>query len=179
MSVNVKYSPFEKLQACILYACSKDIKNEGKLDHIKLNKVLWYSDSAAYMATGKGISDARYIRKPNGPVARLMAPVMASLQKDEQVKAGKQFDPTRGMWIDTYEYIGNRDGTDILTAEEREYIDNAFSGVCRHETNAISERTHGEVWEIALNGEEIPLHAMFAERVGKITSAHVAMAFGS
>lgn len=177
-TMNQRVTSFDKLKACVLYACSKDANHEGCLDHIKLNKVLWYSDAASYMATGKSISDVRYIRKPNGPVARLMSPVMAELQKNEQIKAGKQFDSARGMWVDTYEFVGGQDETYTLSSDEKRYIDNAFNGVCQHGTYAISERTHGEVWESAQNSEEIPLYAMFAEQVGKITRAHIELAFG-
>lgn len=174
---------FNKLKACIVYACSQDTNHEGKLDHIKLNKVLWYADSASYMETGHSISDVRYIRKPNGPVARLMSPAMAELQKLNQVKGGKMFDEQRGFWIDTYEFVGAAlpAGQDLpeLSKAEKEYIDRAFKGVCNHDTPAISDRTHGEVWEVAQNGEDLPLYAMFAEKVEKITEKHIKLAFGA
>jgi len=174
---------YEKLKACIVYACSKDGHQEGKLDHIKLNKVLWYSDAASYMETGKAISDVRYIRKPNGPVARLMSPAMAELQKLNQVKGGKKFDEGRGIWADTYEYVGSAlpdgEGLATLTESEKKYIDRAFKGVCDHTSDDISDRTHGEVWELAQNGEDLPMYAMFAEKIAKITAQHIQLAFGA
>jgi len=176
-------SAFEKLKACIVYACSKDPSQEGKLDHIKLNKVLWYADCASYMETGRPISDVRYIRKPNGPVARLMSPVMAQLQKENYIKGGKKFDEQRGTWADTYEYVGAPldDAEELmsLSAGEKGYIDRAFLGVCNHTTSGISDRTHGEIWESAQNGEDLPLYAMFAEKVLPITAKHVQIAFGA
>ncbi len=185
--MNTKFSTgtqaFEKLKACIAYACSKDTNQEGKLDHIKLNKVLWYSDAASYMETGKSISDVRYIRKPNGPVARLMSPAMEELQRLNQIKGGKKFDEVRGSWCDIYEYVGaspDANGRLVeLSNAEKAYIDHAFKGVCDHGTSAISDRTHGEVWELAQNGEDLPLYAMFAERVGSITEEHIKLAFGA
>ena len=181
--LNAGAQAFEKLKACIAYACSKDGDQEGKLDHIKLNKVMWYSDAASYMETGKSISDVRYIRKPNGPVARLMSPAMEELQQLGQISGGKKFDERRGMWIDTYEYVGGElpagQCLAALSAEEKAYIDHAFKGVCNHDTPAISDRTHGEIWELAQNGEDLPLYAMFAEKVDAITPRHIQIAFGA
>lgn len=177
----------EKLQACILYACSKEQPSHAQLDHIKLNKVLWYSDTAAFMETGKSITGGRYLRKPHGPVARFMAPAALELKNANLLAFGKRFDPDRGIWLDTYEVIGDENSLDEdselslpeLTAKEKHYLDKAFEGACLSaDTSTISERTHGEVWELAVNGEEIPLYAMYAESVGRITKEHVDAAFG-
>lgn len=177
-----------KLQACILYACSKEQPSHAQLDHIKLNKVLWYGDTAAYMATGKSITGCRYVRKPHGPVARFMAPAVIELKNAHLLTFGKRFDPDRGIWLDTYEVIGDASSADRddeldipeLSAAEKSYLDKAFVGACLSADSAsISERTHGDVWELAINGEDIPLHAMYAESVGKITHAHVEAAFGA
>jgi hypothetical protein len=171
---------FEKLKACIVYACSKGTSQENHLDHIKLNKVLWYADSASYLETGKSISDAGYIRRPNGPVARLMSPAMIEVQKLGQVKGGKKFDEQRGIWADTYEYVSTQldDGVEfaILSEDEKRFIDRAFHRVCDHTTSDVSNR---EIWELAQNGENLPLYAIFAEKVLPITENDIKTAFGA
>jgi hypothetical protein len=186
MSLNqTAVRPIDKVKACILYACSKDDHANAKLDHIRLNKVLWYSDAASFMATGTPITGTRYVRKPHGPVAKSMSAATDELMKSGLIRRGKRFDPTRGAWVDSYEYIGVDNGsvdseTVELTEVEKATIDRAFRGACvEHDTSSISERTHGEIWELAQNGEEIPLFLMFAERLGRITKSHVDMAFGA
>lgn len=175
----------EKLKACIFYVCSKEQAEHAQLDHIKLNKVLWYSDTAAYMETGKSITGGRYVRKPHGPVAKFMWPAAQALMADELITSGKRFDASRGMWVDTYEVIGSEDSDSDqeslpnLTEKERKYLDRAFVGACMAtDSNTISERTHGDIWELAINGEEIPLFAMYAESPGRITQDHIKAAFG-
>ena len=40
----------------------------------------------------------------------------------------------------------------------------------------VSERTHGEIWQLAENDEELPLFTAFAERLGDVTAKHLEMA---
>lgn len=177
-----------KLKACIFYACNKEQPEHAQLDHIKLNKVLWYSDTASYMESGKSITGGRYVRKPHGPVAKYMIPATQELMAQGILTSGKRYDADRGMWVDTYEVIGESaiadeddDVTPLpqLSNKEKEYLDHAFKGAClATDSNTISERTHGEIWELATNGEDIPLYAMYAESKGKIKQSHIDAAFG-
>ena len=40
----------------------------------------------------------------------------------------------------------------------------------------VSERTHGEIWQLAENDEELPLYTVFAERLGEVTAQHIELA---
>jgi Protein of unknown function (DUF4065) len=177
---------FEKLKACIVYACAKEQPVTAQLDHIKLNKVLWYSDAAAYAKTGVSITKGKYVRKKHGPVAKYMKSATDNLIRDGILTAGKHFDAARGAWVDVYNVTGSLDdvyeetGDDAvrLSDSDKNYLDHAFRGAClANDSTTISERTHGEIWELALDGEEIPLYAMFAERLGQITQTHINDAF--
>lgn len=170
---------FEKLKACIVYACAKEQPDTAQLDHIKLNKVLWYSDAAAYAKSGVSITGGKYVRKKHGPVAKYMKSATEDLIRRNVLTAGKHFDSSRGAWVDVYNVTGSFEDGAELSAEDKSYLDNAFRGAClAHDSVSISERTHGEIWELAHDGEEIPLYAMFAERLGQITSTHIKDAFG-
>ena len=188
MKVSTNVANFERLKACIVYACAKEQPETAQLDHIKLNKVLWYSDAASYVANGVAITGGKYVRKKHGPVSKYMKSATEDLIKTGVLKGGKHFDAARGAWIDVYNVVGSleqvyesaEDETSVrLSDQDKSYIDHAFRGVCLgSDSNTISERTHGEIWELAHDGEEIPLYAMFAERLGKITATHMKDAFG-
>lgn len=182
---------FAKLKSCILYACEKQDSANGMLDGVQLNKVLWYADTSAFIATGRSITGSRYIRKPRGPVAKFAPAAIKALVSDGFLTAGKRHDDASRVWLDTYEVAhvgGGRvvDDDDEIDADdlielsdvERGFLDRAFRTACLdHDSKSISERTHAEIWNLAGEGEEIPLHAIYAERLGKITATHIQHAF--
>ena len=174
---------FAKLKACILYACEKqDASNV--LDSVKLNKVLWYADTAAYLQNGESITGSRYIRKPKGPVAYAPAAVK-DFAAHGALTLGRRFDEASGAWLETYEVthtgqqVEDRFGEDgeaqiMLSDRDKERLDRAFKTACvDHTSQSISEKTHGEIWNLAKDGEDIPLYAIYAERLGQITKTHI------
>jgi hypothetical protein len=160
----------EKLKACIVYACHKAAAH---LDGVKLNKVMWYTDTASYMERGSSVTEARYIRKPRGPVAGYMASAIIQLEERGIITTGRRFDPEHGVWLSEFT-VHEASIANGLTAEEKGYLDHAIKRVSRdHTSHAISERTHGEIWELAAEREEIPLYTMFAERAARITEKDI------
>lgn len=167
----------KKLKACIAYVCAKPDAMAPRLDPVKLNKILWYSDAAAFMRDGRSITGSRYARKPRGPVARYVPAAVDSLEHDGIIRKGKRFDPKTSAWLSEVNVIGSIDTLD-LTPDEKKQLDFSYKKVCGQETDTISEQTHGEIWELAAEGEDIPLYAVYAERLGKVTQDHVKAAFG-
>lgn len=163
----------EKLKACIVFACSK---GGDKLDPVKLNKVLWFTDAASFMDSGDSITGARYVRKPRGPVASVMHAAVRELTKQGAVVPGRRHDPELGLYFD--EYVVKDDSlVQKLSQTELTYLEHSLKRVLAHTSDAISDRTHGEIWQLAADGEEIPLFTMFAERLGPITKEHIDAAF--
>lgn len=174
----------QKLKACIAYICQKERPQQSALDPVKLNKVLWYSDASSYMDTRTSITGSKYIRKPRGPVAKGMMAAIGELERSNVITIGRRYDESAGAWLETYDFTGRDEVVpeDIeddeppveLTVEEKERLDSAHKKVClESDTDSISERTHGEIWDLASDGEEIPLFAAYAERLGVITKEHV------
>jgi len=48
--------------------------------------------------------------------------------------------------------------------------------VNRNTAFGISERSHGDIWKLAENDEDLPLYTVFAEELGPVTSEHCKMA---
>jgi hypothetical protein len=156
----------------------------AQLDHVKLNKVLWYSDAATFIETGDSITDSKYIRKPRGPVSKYLPSAVVALESADIVTTGRAFDSDRGIWFHTIEVTGSV-GADsefnvesLLSPKERATLDRCFKKVClENSADSISDRTHGNIWDVAADGEEIPLFAVYAEELGRITKEDVALAF--
>ena len=163
----------EKFKALVHYVCEK-ASDPSVLGSVKLNKVLWYSDSIYYMINGESITGEQYIKRQHGPVPRHIVGVIEELIRERKVARGR---------VDHFgflktEFIAIADAeVHSFTSDEVELIDAAFEHVClNHTAKSISEETHGIIWKIAAMGEEIPLATVFAADVGEVDETDFAWA---
>jgi len=154
-----------KLKSLVHYVCDKS-SDPSVLGSIKLNKVLWYSDSIHYMIAGHSITGETYVKRQHGPVPRHILRAVDDLVAEGKIARGRvdHFGFTKN------EYIAIKE-SDVspFTAEQIKLVDAAFEHVCmNHTARSISEETHGVIWQIAAMGEEIPLATVFASDVGEV-----------
>jgi Protein of unknown function (DUF4065) len=159
-----------KFDILVHYICAR-CGDPADLGVTKLNKILWYSDTGAYLAFGRSITDARYIKRQFGPVP-------------EEIMAARQRLAASGAVIERQApYFGlsqiqlialTRPDLSLFTAEEISLVDQVIEEVCRnHTAKSISGLTHDQVWESAKIGEELPLYTIFAARSGELTESDV------
>lgn len=166
---------FAKLVEAIHYICDKASHEPEKLDRIMLNKILWYSDAQAYMSSGNSITGERYIKKPFGPVARRNLIAVEDLENRSVLRRGRSASGS-GYWNTHFDVIESYE-KNTLTDEERNVIDEVFSSIVdSHTSMSISERSHGEIWQLAENNEDLPLFTVFAEKLGEVSDEHMELA---
>jgi hypothetical protein len=149
------------------YICWKVADDASKLGATKLNKALWFSDSFAYRMNGRPITNSTYIKQKYGPVPKRILSVLNELHKEEKVLIRES---------PYYNYI-KRDFVAMKAApssafseQELWIIDHVIGWVCQeHTASSISEFSHDNVWEAAVEGEEIPLYAVLSAFDGEIT----------
>ncbi len=164
----------KKLEAAIHYICAVASQTGIELDPIKLNKVLWYSDSYAYLVRGTSITGSRYIRKPYGPVAKYNQIAIENLSRNNSVATGKT--NTGGVWQKRVDSIASAD-TSAFDAFELNTFDAMVKKVGEQMTSRdVSDRTHGEIWELASDGDDIPLYTVFAESARNPSPEKMALA---
>lgn len=150
----------EKFKRLVHYVVWK-AGNRERFGATKLNKVLWYADSQAYVLTGKSITGATYIREKYGPVPQEFMPAREELVREGKIKVTEphaKFDHTQFRALEP--------PPSFLSERERQTVDHWISHIDEDHTAAsISEQTHDYSWEIAELGEVIPLHSRFAVRV--------------
>ena len=163
----------EKLGALIHYVCEK-ATDPSVLGAIKLNKVLWYSDTINYLLRGKSITGETYIKRQHGPVPQHVLPAIKELVRTNKIALGR---------VDHFGYMKNeyialvQVDKNIFTGSEMSLIDEAFDHVCMKNTAmSISDETHGVIWELAEIGEEIPMHTIFASMAGEVDESDIAWA---
>jgi len=164
---------WEKFKSLVHYICDK-AEDPSCLGSVKLNKVLWYSDSIQHMLTGSSITGETYVKRQHGPVPLHVVKAVNELVSEKKIARGR---------VDYFgfiktEFIAIKE-SDVaaFSAEEIKLVDTAFEHVCmNHTARSISDETHGVIWQIANMGEVIPLSTIFASNVGEVDEDDVAWA---
>jgi hypothetical protein len=168
-----KHINWDKFKALVHYICHK-AEDSSVLGAIKLNKVLWYSDTIHYMVNGVSITGESYIKRQHGPVPRHVVKAIDELVSEQKIARGR---------VDYFgfvktEFVAIKDASvNHFSAEEIRVIDESFEHVClNHTARSISEETHGVVWDLAMIGEEMPYSTVFAANDGEVTEEDLAWA---
>jgi len=159
-----------KMKALVHYICYK-AHDPTVLGAIKLNKVLWYADTASYQLFGKSITGGTYIKRQFGPVPRRILQTLRELTEENKIAET----PSRLYGYDKKNYIALEDpDLSQFTPQEMALIDEIFEIVChQHTATSISRLTHDDIWEIAEIGEEIPYETVFASVVGEVDESDI------
>jgi Protein of unknown function (DUF4065) len=125
----------------------------------KLNKVLWFADARMFVLRGTPITGATYIREKFGPVPRQIMPIRAELEHEGVIKVVKD---------DSLVRIVAEEKPDLspFSKDEIQAVDYWIEHIDKdHTAESISDESHDYAWDIAKMGEEIPLHAVLANRI--------------
>jgi hypothetical protein len=151
------YSP-QKLGELILYVSQKSL-GDRHFGKTKLNKILFFSDFAAYRASGSSITGAVYWRLPQGPCPQQLLPVLADLGDDlillDEVAYG--YTKVRPM---------PRRPADLtlFSGAEIAVVDGILDDYWSMTGSQISAASHETLsWLIAEDGQEIPFGTAFMD----------------
>lgn len=148
----------EKLKRLVHYIAWKAGKRAW-FGATKLYKVLWFADARQYVLTGDSITGETYIREKYGPIPQHAMQVRAALERENAVRIWKDGKLTR---------IVANDSPDLspFSPEQLRIVDYWIEHIDKEHTAAsISDATHDYAWEIAENGEKLPLNAVFVNRI--------------
>ena len=159
-----------RFKELVHYVCH--IADTQKLGATKLNKILWFIDTLSYRLKGISISGEEiYIKRERGPVPRDILKTLRLLEKNKTllVKEGA---------FSKKEYISLKEPTAaVFNEKEKDFIKLVVDEICdNHTANSISDLSHTRIWEIAKEGEEIPIYAPLADNEQIITSKDKAWA---
>jgi hypothetical protein len=148
----------ERLKRLIHYTAWK----AGKKDWFgatKLYKVLWFADARQFVLTKKSITNAVYIREKYGPVPKYGKLAREQLQKEGAIRISQEDKLTRIVALKPPD-------VSIFSKDELETVNYWIEHIDRHHTaKSISDESHDYAWSIAELGEELPLHAILANRI--------------
>jgi len=142
----------EKLAELILYLAEKSV-DDIHFGAIKLNKLLYYSDFAAYRILGNPITGTEYQHLREGPAPRRFLPVRRCLLEDGSIEIRQEqvIDRVRERIIPKREHKSN-----FFSKEERALIDDVVKTFWHMNGTQIRNRSHEEFgWRITKEGETI------------------------
>lgn len=128
-----------------------------QLGAVKLNKVLWYADIAAWKRRGETVTGSmEYVRLPNGPVPPAIDEALSQLKSEGAIaeRPVRVFSHTRRemVWLE-------RPNVSMLSAEDCELLLEAAEWIAPMTAGQISEITHTPLWEEQPNGQKMPVRA--------------------
>jgi hypothetical protein len=155
-----------KFKALIHYICDKCAEDPSKLGKVKLNKVPWHVDMAAYKNRGRPVTGEIYRKGQFGPVADHLLETVDELAREGAIAI-------RGVEYyghEKFEYLSlKRPDISMFDREEIDLINEMIRYVCDENSAAsISAKTHDHIWALAQLGDTIPYQTVFA-RAGELT----------
>jgi uncharacterized phage-associated protein len=163
----------KKNEAVVHYVVQSSQDEKLDIGSVQLNKVLWYTDAVNYMKTGKSVTGSVYIKRQYGPVPRDILTIERTLVNKGLIQKNKKgfFNHIKAEYISC-----SKPDISSLSSDEIEQIHESLRFVSSKSAKQISENTHTDIWKIACIGEEIPLYAIFADRLAEINEDDIAWA---
>jgi hypothetical protein len=138
------------------------------LGPVKLSRVLWYADRNTNLASGEPITGATYVKRPYGPVARPLAPVLRELEQDGAIAIRMH---SHGTDMEQYFAI-QAPAIAELRPEHVSTLDAAIRHVCFDPHASVANRKeHDRVWRVARVGETLPHYTVFSGIPGDLSEA--------
>jgi uncharacterized phage-associated protein len=156
----------QKLNQLVHYICSETKGDPSTLGAVKLNKIIWFSEVFAFIECGKSITDEQFIKLQYGPVPKNILSSLSSLEDDGLLAIRSEH--FHGYRQKQYISLDDPDKS-FLSKKEKVIVDDVINLICNnHTATSISDLTHNDLWNMAAEGEEIPLAAIFSMTPGAV-----------
>lgn len=163
----------EKFKSLVHYVCSK-CADPSRLGATKLNKILWYAESLAFLNFGEPMTGARFVKRQFGPAPAAILPILDELVSEDALLVRD----VSFYGFPKKEFISLKPPVlgDSFTADQISIIDAVIEAICNeHTAKSIVSLSHDDIWEMASIGEDLPLYTSLAEQ-GEVTEEDVAWA---
>jgi Protein of unknown function (DUF4065) len=128
----------------------------------KLFKVLWFFEARRFTLANERFSNAEYVRDEHGPRPKLAYQFLKELERQGAIRQYEE--PYHRVKLRRAQALQTpRPG--LLNAEQAQVLDQWISYIDGKSAAEISAESHDYGWEIAEQGDNLPLHAILASRV--------------
>ena len=157
-----------RLKAALHYVIHK-AHLEGKLlGSVRLNKILFCADAAAFDETLHLITDATYIKRPNGPMIKDFPRLISELKAANLI-----IETTRETFLYDLREYASLTTPDMakFSSEELQLLDKFTQEICDEPAENAKIRTHNHIWEIGEMNEPLPVAGYFRTEILPVTDA--------
>lgn len=148
-----------KFRELVLYVAGKSL-NDPRFGATKLNKILFFSDFAAYGELGKPITGATYQKLDKGPAPREMLPTLRIMTAEGDAVRIEQ--PVYGLVQKRVVPLREADLTGFSSAEI-DIVNTVLWELADHTAAEVSDLSHrvSVGWRLAYMNEAIPYETFF------------------
>lgn len=158
MTENPHFAKFDEL---LVYIAERSA-DDPKFGDMKLNKLLYYADVAAYRQRGASITGTRYQHLKHGPGSRSLWPA-----REKLVRAGVlEVKPRRfyELW-QRVTRARRKARRDLFDPEELAIVDSVLEKYRDCDGSQMANISHGEPgWRMTEEGDDIPLETALLTR---------------
>lgn len=157
----------KKFKSLVHYVCRKTGSAPDQLGLTKLHKILWFAEGQNYVVRGEPIVGETYIKKEFGPFSIHLGDVLNELAR-ENLLFRRTVD-YHGLRKEELIGKGNPDLT-LFHENEIRTIDLIIDQICKdHTASTISDKSHDDIWKMAINDEPLPISLRTVARMAPIT----------
>lgn len=150
----------EKLGEMLLHIAQKSA-NDPRFGAVKLNKLVFFSDCAAFIQKGATITGSKFMRLGQGPVPKRLVPVRKKLIADERA-AIQKVQLVSGNEQHRLIALDKPRLDAFFTAGEISLVDSIIEEFWHLTADEISDFSHAmPAWNIAEDQEDIPIESAF------------------
>jgi hypothetical protein len=157
----------ERFKTIVHYVCWV-CEDPRVLGPIKLNWILWYADRNVHLLQGQPLAGATYVKRPYGPLAKALTPVLGELEKERLVAIRPR---SHGVALEQYFAIRGP-SLSALRPEHVSQLEAAIRHVCFDpKAPVLNQQAHDRVWRVARVGETLPYYTVLSGAAGDLLEA--------
>lgn len=146
-----------RLRELIIYISQRSMF-DPRFGVTKLNKLLWWTDTTAFGRRGRPVSGATYIRLPQGPVPDGIDELREQMRVDGDIAVSEVMHYGHRQ----HRPVALRSATlSAFTGEEIAIVDEIINAHQGRNARAVSNRSHGRMWEALPMGSRMPYESVF------------------
>jgi hypothetical protein len=161
---NTKQRKSDKSLGELMLHIAQRCSEHPKFGATKLNKILFFSDFAAFRNQGEPITGARYMKLDHGPAPRRLLPVLNDLI--ESKSAAVQEKPLLSGKKQKRLISLREPDLSLFSAPQIEIVHKVIELLEHTTAEEVSDISHDRVWKIAELNEDIPYESAFISDEG-------------
>ena len=158
ITIRVQRKNLNKFKQVLLYILEK-VGSRPNIGETVLHKLLYFIDFDYYEKFEENLMGATYIKNHHGPTSVELGAIIKDMQDKKEIEAIN----SKYFKFDQKKYLPlRRPNLDILSAREKEHIDDILARLADKNAKEIESYSHGDIpWLSAKDGQKLSYESVF------------------